>query len=1098
MVPRAAELRSFVFAFLAAATVFLSGNLAPSALAQSTSYQYDALGRVVQVTFPNGSTVVYAYDSAGNRTQVTRTRGTNGVPSAVTDSVTTSYQTAVTISPLANDVDPDGDTITLTGVGTPAHGTASVSGSQVTYTPAGGYSGSDTFSYTISDGFGGTATGQISVVVSAPPAPSVSATSLNLAYNTAGNVSLPVSGVYSSLAIASQSANGTASISGTTATFTPTAGFIGATSFTFTASGPGGTSAPATVTVNVAAPPAPTVSNVTLNTAYNTAGSTALSPAGVYSSLSIVSQSSNGTASISGTTVTFTPNAGYYGSTSFTYRATGPGGSSAPATVTVNVAAPGAPSVSNVTLNTAYNTAGTATLSPSGVYSSLAIASQSANGTASISGTTATFTPTAGFIGSTSFTYTATGPGGTSAPATVSVTVAAPPAPTVSNVTLNAAYNTAGTATLAPSGVYSSLSIVSQSASGTATISGTTVTFTPNTGFYGTTTFTYRATGPGGASAPATVNVTVANPPAPTVSNATISTAYNTAGTVTVSPGGVYSSLAIAAQSVNGTASVSGSTITFTPNNGYSGTTSFTYTATGPGGTSAAATVTVTVAAAAGSFVLNQFQTIYSPNNQVSLTFQNDGNVVLKNGTNVVWYTGTWSTPANQMKLLSNGNLVVTSASGATIHWQSNTAGSGGTQVVLLDNAALAILNASGQQVWNSTGTINVAPVATNDAVTTQAGTAITFDPRTNDSDSNSDPLTITSAGPVSNGTVSFTSSLITYTPAAGYSGTVSFPYTISDGRGGTSSATVSVTVSASALFSLAKYQTVYSQNNQVSLTFQNDGNIVLKNGTTVVWYTGTWSTPASEMKLLSNGNLVVTSTSGTGTTTHWQSNTAGSGGTQVVVQNNGTLAILNASGQQVWNSSGNTNTPPVANADSKQTKMATALTFDPRTNDTDADGNTLTITGVGTAANGTVSYTGTSVTYTPNAGFAGTDTFTYTISDGQGGTSTATVTMTVYFELAQYSQIYSPNGNIRLILQNDGNLVLYNVNTYLWGSGTWNTAANVLRLIPNGNVELRSPSAVLWQANTAGMGGVKVQVRDNGTWVVVNSSGMVVWSSGT
>ena len=46
---------------------------APSASAQSAgvSYSYDALGRVVSVTYSNGANVTYTYDAAGNRTAVT-------------------------------------------------------------------------------------------------------------------------------------------------------------------------------------------------------------------------------------------------------------------------------------------------------------------------------------------------------------------------------------------------------------------------------------------------------------------------------------------------------------------------------------------------------------------------------------------------------------------------------------------------------------------------------------------------------------------------------------------------------------------------------------------------------------------------------------------------------------------------------------------------------------------------------------------------------------------------------------------------------------------------------------------------------------------
>src|SRR3546814_2162157 len=59
-----------------------------------------------------------------------------------------------------------------------------------------------------------------------------------------------------------------------------------------------------------------------------------------------------------------------------------------------------------------------------------AVATAPAHGTASVAGDVVAYTPAAGYFGADSFTYTATGPGGTSAPATVSLTVGTPPAPT--------------------------------------------------------------------------------------------------------------------------------------------------------------------------------------------------------------------------------------------------------------------------------------------------------------------------------------------------------------------------------------------------------------------------------------------------------------------------------------------------------------------------------------------------------------------------------------------------------------------------------------------------------------------------------------------
>ncbi len=45
------------------------------AFAGTTTYKYDALGRVIEVDYPDGSIVQYAYDAAGNRTQTTRHAG---------------------------------------------------------------------------------------------------------------------------------------------------------------------------------------------------------------------------------------------------------------------------------------------------------------------------------------------------------------------------------------------------------------------------------------------------------------------------------------------------------------------------------------------------------------------------------------------------------------------------------------------------------------------------------------------------------------------------------------------------------------------------------------------------------------------------------------------------------------------------------------------------------------------------------------------------------------------------------------------------------------------------------------------------------------
>lgn len=109
----------------------------------------------------------------------------------------------------------------------------------------------------------------------------------------------------------------------------------------------------------------------------------------------------------------------------------------------------------------------------------------------------------------------------------------------------------------------------------------------------------------------------------------------------------------------------------------------------------------------------------------------------------------------------------------------------------------------------------NLAPVANADVATTSAGTAVTINVLANDSDPDGDPLTITAVSNVSNGTAVISGSSVIFTPAAGFTGTGSFTYTISDGRGGTASASATITVSGGS--------TQQSFTNHTNVTIRSD-----------------------------------------------------------------------------------------------------------------------------------------------------------------------------------------------------------------------------------------------------------------------------------
>lgn len=97
----------------------------------------------------------------------------NRPPVAVADTAVLNTGTAVTIAVLANDTDPDGDPLRVTGVTQPAGGRAVVTvnaDGTVTYTQTVYATGTARFTYTVSDGRGGTATATVRVTLAIPPA----------------------------------------------------------------------------------------------------------------------------------------------------------------------------------------------------------------------------------------------------------------------------------------------------------------------------------------------------------------------------------------------------------------------------------------------------------------------------------------------------------------------------------------------------------------------------------------------------------------------------------------------------------------------------------------------------------------------------------------------------------------------------------------------------------------------------------------------------------------------------------------------------------------------------------------------------------------
>jgi uncharacterized protein YhjY with autotransporter beta-barrel domain/mono/diheme cytochrome c family protein len=271
------------------------------------------------------------------------------------------------------------------------------------------------------------------------------------------------------------------------------------------------------------------------------------------------------------------------------------------ATVTFSIANVPLPGVGGLNVSTAFNTPVAINLASvvSGNFTSVAIATQPANGTVVLNGLNATYTPKPGFFGTDSFGYAATGQGGTSAPATVTINVATPPVPLLTTLTVSVPFNKPGTIDLASgiAGIFTSITIVTGPTQGTAALNGTTLSYTPNKGYFGADSFTFTATGPGGTSAVGTVNITVSTQP-PLADGLSFILPLNTPTTLDLAPfisGSAISGVRVVKQPAHGEVSVNGTKITFTPKTDFFGADTFTYAAFGNAGTSPAATVKVTV-----------------------------------------------------------------------------------------------------------------------------------------------------------------------------------------------------------------------------------------------------------------------------------------------------------------------------------------------------------------------------------------------------------------------------------------------------------------------------------------------------------------------
>ncbi|MCX7561799.1 Ig-like domain-containing protein, partial [Sulfitobacter sp. F26204] len=276
---------------------------------------------------------------------------------------------------------------------------------------------------------------------------------------------------------------------------------------------------------------------------------------------------------------------------------------------------------------------------------------------------------------------------------------------------------------------------------------------------------------------------------------------------------------------------------------------------------------------------------------------------------------------------------------------------------------------------------VNDAPVAVDDSDSTPEDTPVTIDVVANDTDVDGDPLTVTGATvPADQGIVEVVGNEVVFTPAPDFTGDATITYTVEDPDGLTDTGTVTVDVAPVADAPTA-VDDVATTDEDTPVTIDVVGNDTDPDDDPLT-VTGA-TVPADQGTVGVVGNEVVFTPApdfnGDATITYTVEDPAGNTDT-------GEVAVTVAP----------VNDAPVAVDDSDDTAFETPVTIDVLGNDSDVDGDDLTVTAA-TAPNGTVVINGDgTLEYTPDAGFDGVDTISYTIADEDGLTDTAEVAVTV------------------------------------------------------------------------------------------------------
>ncbi|AEN92086.1 Conserved repeat protein (plasmid) [Priestia megaterium WSH-002] len=883
--------------------------------------------------------------------------------------------------------DVDGNPLSYQLQNGPTNGVAVVNADGTfSYQPNLNFNGTDQFTVLVSDGQGGTAVSTVTInVIPVNDPPITSNVSFTIAEDsTLINQIVAVDPDGNPLTFSLQTApgNGVAVVNADgTFSYQPNLNFNGTDQFTVLVSDGQGGTAVSTVTVIVTpVNDAPTVPNYTFSTQEDSPVVGAVVGTDVDGnplSYQLQNGPTNGVAVVNADgTFSYQPNLNFNGTDQFTVLVSDGQGGTAVSTVTINVIPVNDPPI---TSNVSFTIAEDSTLinqivavDPDGNPLTFSLQTAPGNGVAVVNADgTFSYQPNLNFNGTDQFTVLVSdGQGGTAVSTVTVIVTPVNDAPTVPNYTFSTQEDSPVVGAVVGTDVDGnplSYQLQNGPTNGIAAVNADgTFSYQPNLNFNGTDQFTVLVSdGQGGtAVSTVTINVIPVNDP-PITSNVSFTIAEDSTlinQIVAMDPDGNPLTFSLQTAPGNGVAVVNADgTFSYQPNLNFNGTDQFTVLVSDGQGGAAVSTVTVIVTP------VNDAPTV--PN--YTFSTQEDSPVV-----GAVVGTDVDGNPLSYQ--LQNGptNGIAAVNADGTFSYQPNLNFNGTDQFTVL------VSDGQGGTAV-STVTINVIPV--NDPpITADLAFTINEDtPLTNQIpafDPDGDPLTFTLLNPPpSNGSVVLgANGVFTYTPNLNYTGMDTFGVLVSDGKGGTSLSTVTLTIvpvndppvggdrSVTTTINLPVTSSIpASDPDNVTLTYTlqlvpNNGNAVISQDGTFIY------TPNNDFIGNDQFTILITDPEGaTALSTIFVS----------VLETNGTTA------SQDLQISTDEDTPVINQIIA-----------------TNVNGNPLVYTIENQPINGVVtidSDTGI-FTYTPNANFTGSDAFVVYITDNLGGNATSSVIVTV------------------------------------------------------------------------------------------------------